>query len=195
MEMILTGQQEILGETTMADETIPSTGKDPEGDGAENDGSTGDQNWWRKKWLLVGFIGMLLAFGIGGAALFILTRQQVLPRTIGAKLSAKLPEIAEQLPDFLVPLEPDDEKVVLRVSLALHWPQEVRARYKQRQVAIRNEIYHLLSEIVFSAEIDKKGDGLKYKQKAELESQITRIFERELGPGQLIVLVKKADFL
>ena len=191
----MTGRKETVYETTMDDEKLPPAEKNQEEDGAEAEKSTGDQKRWSKKWLLVGVVGILLTFSVGGATLFILLRQEVLPQTIGAKNSAKLPGVAEQLPDFLVPLEPGNENVVLRVSLALHWPQEVRARYMQRQVVIRNEIYHLLGEIIDSGGIDRKGDGLKYKQKADLENGITRIFERELGPRHLIVLVKKADFL
>jgi hypothetical protein len=165
-------------------------------------GSTNVRRWWTKKWLLVGVTGLLLTLSAGVAARFFILRQEVPPQTARSDGSAKvvgsaelLSAPAEWLPDFLVPLRSGEENVLLRVSLAIHWLPAVRARYMERQVAIRSQIYHRLVEIIATEMISTEGGKLEYKQKKELEGEITRIFEGELGPGQLMVLVKEANFM
>jgi len=193
-EVNFTGQKKAVKETTPNDGKSPAAETDAGGDGGAAVASSEPQRWWIKKWLLVGVAGML-ALSAGAAAHFLIISQETVPQTATSKISAKLPEAAETLPDFLVPLEADSEHVVLRVSLALHWSPEVRTRFMQRQIAIRSEIYHRLGAIVASGLISGKEDAEEYKYKAELEGEITRIFERELGSPHLMVWVKEVDFL
>jgi flagellar basal body-associated protein FliL len=193
-ELNFTSQKRDVEETTPNDGKSPVTETDAEGDGGAAVAPSEQRGKWSKRWLLVGVAGVL-ALSAGVAAHFLIISQETPPQTVTSKISAKLPEAAETLPDFLVPLEADSEHVVLRVSLALHWSPEVRARFMQRQIAIRSEIYHRLGAIIASGLITGKEDAPEYKYKAELEGEITRIFERELGAQQLMVSVLEVDLL
>jgi flagellar basal body-associated protein FliL len=190
-------------ETAMDEDETSATETDPKTDGSSMTlASTEKRRWWTRKWLQVGVAGIFLTLGAVSAALFLVSRHDAPAMTSGSKILAKLPgatealpATAETLPDFLLPLETNNKNVVLRVSLDLHWPQEVRTRFMQRQVAIRSKIYHRLGEFLASGMITRQGSGLAYKQKTQLEGEITRIFERELGQHQLIVSIRKIDFL
>jgi hypothetical protein len=192
-----------VGETAMDEDKSSATETDPKIDGsATTVASKEKRRWWTRKWLQVGVAGIFLTLGAVSAALFLVSRHDAPALTSASKILAKLPgateslpATAETLPDFLLPLETNNKNVVLRVSLDLHWPQEVRTRFMQRQVAIRSKIYHRLGEFLASGMITRQGSGLAYKQKTQLEGEITRIFERELGQHQLIVSIRKIDFL
>ena len=194
-EEALNWKDEAAAGTTINGEKPPSTDTDPEGEADAVVRSEGGRKNRTKKWLLVGVAGMLLTLGAGIAARFLMVRQEASVRTSPVNISAELPQTAEQLPDFLVPLPASKENLVLRLSLVLNWSQEARSRFLQRQVSIRSEIYHRLGAIVASGMITKQGGGLESKQRIELEGEITRIFQRELGPHQLIVSVNEVEFL
>ena len=194
-EAALALTDEAAGGTTINGEKPPGPDTDLEGE-ADAVVRSGDGRKNRtKKWLLVGVTGMLLTLSAGIAARFLMVRQETSLKTSTINISAEPPQAAEQLPDFLVPLPASKENLVLRVSLVLHWSQEARSRFLQRQVSIRSEIYHRLGAIVASGMITKQGGGLESKQKVALEGELTRIFQRELGPRQLTVSVNEAVFL
>ncbi len=202
-EITSADHQNHVDETAVDEDKSSATETNPEVDGSATAvASTEKPRWWTRKWLQVGVAGAFLTFGVASAALFFVSRHDAPALRPKSKISAKLPgtskslpATAETLPDFLLPLETNNRNVVLRVSLDLHWPQEVRSRFMQRQVAIRSRVYNRLGEFLASGMITRQGSGLAYKQKAQLEGEITRIFERELGPRQLIVSIRKIDFL
>jgi hypothetical protein len=94
----------------------------------------------------------------------------------------------DTLTSFIVPLEEGEDKVVAEVALEVSWPQQVKARFTRKRVAIRQEIYQRLCDMAGVADPEQWS-------KDKLAEPLSRIFERSLGTQECTVVVREVKIL
>lgn len=181
-------------EETGGEDRYPSTA-DQEGTAATEKPPVSQRAGGRKKWLLV--ISVLIGFGFIAYAAkgFLQSPHDDAPRSAQTEIPATSPKTTESLVDFLVPLKEPGKKILLQVSLEVNWPQDARARYMQKQVDIRDEIYRRLRGMMEARLIIVEGGRLRSGQRAKLTDEITRILERKLTTRDIGVYIKEAKLL
>ena len=188
-------REETGGDTNMGGEDPSSSADDDEVSAVTEEPPVSQREKGTKKWLVIVVALMVFGFIAYVAKGFWQSPQDETPRSATAEIPATPTKIIEPLVDFLLPLKETGKKILLQISMEVHWPQEARARFMQKQVGIRDKIYARLREMAGARLITVERGRLRSGQRAKLTDEITRILERELATPDIGVYIKEAKLL
>jgi hypothetical protein len=94
----------------------------------------------------------------------------------------------ENLSPLYIPFPGDSPKCMIRVEVSATWNSSASARYKKKELLIRDQLYRHLSELV-------KGDDDLDGKTMFLEAEINRIVKKIMGPIDLEIKIKEIKYI
>lgn len=166
------------------------TGVDREGE--RSDGAVSRKGmvgcFLRKKWLWVGFVGVLagffgLTFGYGMLGNLNGNTRKLFSFIGEGRKKAAAPGYTPLRP-FFVPLPKGSENIAIRLDMSVRWAPESRARYLKQLTSVRNNVFQFLLKAVQS----EKDFG---KKESHLESELSVVFQHALAVTKVEVRLDK----
>lgn len=144
----------------------------------------------RPRFLIAGGVGVLLLLvSVWGIRLVPLPGQAVHSKHQKPKPSSKETVAAsgdrllkQDLAPFYIPLSGGETEKMARLSLAVTWAPTTAARFREKEIEIRDRLYHRITELASKGE-NFRGMALPIRSEAQ------NILEELLRPNELRVVV------
>lgn len=170
-------------------EPSSSEGKTAREEGSTEEKSAGGKQdrkaFFRRKIVVMPALGLFIAMG---CAVLFFSRNSEKGHDLGALIYGQGKDAQSRvetvLKPFLVPLPADSEDVAVRLIIAVKWAPEILARYKNKPVPIRNDVYQHLLQVAGS-----KRDMVE--EKGVLAKELKSVFQHALAVRDIEVRVQE----